>query len=87
VQRGAAAKRLSVGTTQSLRRRRRSSVRLLLAAAAALVLAAVALSFVRDGENAEAPPPVEPVPAAETPADGARNLSDWLRENAEEPGG
>jgi eukaryotic-like serine/threonine-protein kinase len=89
VQRRAPADRLSVGTTQSPRLRRRSRAWPLLAAAAALVLAVVALSFVRDGGNGgnEAPPPVEPVPAAETPAEGARNLSNWLRENAEDSGG
>jgi hypothetical protein len=87
VQQRARTAGLRVETTQSPRAAARFRAWPLLAAAAALVLVVVAFSLVRDGGNDEAPPPVEPVPAAETPADGARNLSSWLRENAEEPGG
>ena len=79
VQRGAAADGPRVETTQSPRRRSRGWP--FVAAAASLVLAALALSFL--GGEEEPPPAVEPVPAAESPAEGARNLSDWLRENAE----
>jgi serine/threonine-protein kinase len=80
VQPAAPAGRLRVETTQS-RRRRRSRAWPLVAAAASLVLAVLALSFL--GGEEEPPPAVEPVPAAESPAEGARNLSTWLRENAE----
>jgi eukaryotic-like serine/threonine-protein kinase len=84
VHQAAASTGLRVGTTQSPARGTRSRAVPLAAAAASLVLAAVALAFVAGGDDGdEAPPPVEPVPAAETPADGARNLSTWLRENAE----
>jgi eukaryotic-like serine/threonine-protein kinase len=83
VQHAPPATGLRVGSTQSPRRRRSRALPLV-AAAASLVLAVVALSFVAGGEDDDEPPPVEPVPAAETPADGARNLSTWLRENAAE---
>ncbi len=83
-QRGAAAAGSRVETTQARRPRPRFGAWPLLAGAAALVLAVAALSFVGQGGNdGEEPPPVEPVPAAETPAGQARNLSAWLRENAE----
>jgi serine/threonine protein kinase len=78
----AETRRLRVETTQSPARRAPGRALPLAAAAAALVLAVVALSFVGGGGNDE-PPPVEPVPAADTPAEGARNLSAWLRENAD----
>ena len=45
----------------------------------ALVLALAAMG----GEDGRTdPPPVEAVPRADTPAERARNLADWLRENA-----
>ena len=81
VQTGARAERLRVETTQSPLRRG-SRVWPFVAAAASLVLAVLALSFL--GGDEEPPRAVEPVPAAESPAEGARNLSTWLRENSEE---
>jgi hypothetical protein len=81
VQRAAPPTGHRVGTTQSLRRRRARAWPLV-AAGASLVLAVLALSFVGGGGNDDEPPPVDPVPAADTPAEGARNLSTWLRENA-----
>lgn len=50
------------------------------AVAAAIAVAALA-AFVLD-EDEPAPPQVEPVPAGTTPADHARNLADWLREQS-----
>ncbi|HSK16230.1 MAG TPA: hypothetical protein VK915_08675, partial [Gaiellaceae bacterium] len=61
-------------------------------AAAALVAGALALGLWavgsgRGGEPANAPRgPVEPVPAAESPAEEARNLAAWLRAHADADG-
>jgi serine/threonine-protein kinase len=80
VQTGSRAGRLRVETTQSPRRRR-SRAWPFVAVAASLVLAVLALSFL--GGEEEPPPAVDPVPAAESPAESAQNLSTWLRANAE----
>jgi len=53
----------------------------LLAGVAAAVLAAGAVTALGDGGGT--PQQVEPVPAAPSPAEEARNLSSWLRANAE----
>jgi eukaryotic-like serine/threonine-protein kinase len=54
-----------------------------LLAGAAAVLAAVVVALTLGGEDAPAPPArVEPVPASGSPAQDARNLAAWLRENS-----
>ncbi|HWG55573.1 MAG TPA: serine/threonine-protein kinase [Gaiellaceae bacterium] len=61
---------------------------ILAAVTAAAVLAALGAAMLAggDGDGATAggadTPQVQPVPQAETPEEEARNLSDWLRENA-----
>jgi serine/threonine protein kinase len=65
----------------------RRSLRTVLAIASGVVLLALALAALalstRSGAN-EPPPPaqVETIPDGATPTDDARNLADWLRENA-----
>lgn len=53
------------------------------AAAAVLILIAVALANASGGNAPSAEPLVEPVPGGATPAQRARNLADWLRENSQ----
>lgn len=67
-------------------RRPRSLLPVALVALLAIGAVVAALAFAADdGDGTDEPPPVEPVPQAEAPAGQARNLADWLRENAEEP--
>jgi serine/threonine-protein kinase len=78
----------AAGTTRRLapawRVQRTRPRRLWLAVAAAAVTAVVlALSTLGgEDETPAGPAPVEPVPVGSTPAEDARNLADWLRENA-----
>ena len=53
------------------------------AAAAALATVLALLTLGGDDEAPSGPEPLTPVPAGSTPAEDARNLADWLRENAE----
>jgi serine/threonine-protein kinase len=53
-----------------------------LAAGVALALALAAIAVYADGDPAPPPPQVEPVRLDGTPAQDARNLSDWLRANS-----
>ena len=61
---------------------------ILAAVAAAAVLAALGAVLLAGGDGGDGataggePAQVEPVPRAETPEEEARNLADWLRENA-----
>ncbi len=55
-----------------------------LGAAAALVTVILLLLTLGGGDEMPAgPAPLEPVPVGSNPAEDARNLADWLRENAE----
>ena len=85
--------RTSTAATRVLRARRRAWAgrrALVVAFVAVLVLLAVVTGVVvlagrgesGDGLPEHAVPRVEPVPAASDPARQARNLADWLRENA-----
>jgi hypothetical protein len=75
---------LSSRPTEVLRRpeTRRPRVVSLAAAAVLLVSAAAALVAFQDGGERVAPPPVEPVPSTGAPAQDARSLARWLRENS-----
>lgn len=79
---------LSRRPTSPLLRPRRDDVRYLTRSRAplwaALALGAIVLLVVLafSGSDEPAPARVEPVPAGSTPAEHARNLSDWLRQNS-----
>jgi eukaryotic-like serine/threonine-protein kinase len=76
---------LSERPTLALRREQRARPRARVIALAltalVLVLAAAGLLLLRD-DGPDPPPAVEPVPTNGPPAQDARNLSRWLRENA-----
>ena len=74
---------LSERPTLALRReqRARPRTRVLALALTALVLTAAGALLLRD-DGPDPPPAVEPVPTNGPPAQDARNLSRWLRENA-----
>jgi serine/threonine protein kinase len=73
--------RLARPSTRRAHRAPRRALRLAVAVAAALALALLAVRLGGDGEPS-APPAVEPVTAGASPAEDARNLSEWLRANA-----
>ena len=74
-------------TTPVTRERSRRRVWPLAAAAAALAAVAGGVFLVaRDGGGSnppsQNPPAVQPVPPGSTPAERARNLADWIRDNS-----
>lgn len=75
---------LSRRPTEVVRRVERTRLDRRLWLAPALVLAAIAgtLALALSGDESSRPARAEPVPAGSTPADDARNLAAWLRENA-----
>ena len=64
------------------RARPRRRLAALAAGAAALLAVAAALTLAGGDPEPSTPTPVQPVPTGGTPADDARDLADWLRENS-----
>jgi serine/threonine-protein kinase len=77
--RGGAPTRSLRSPVRVQRTRPTRSIWIAVAGAAALVGVALTLALGLRDDPPSAPPPLEPVPAGSSPAEDARNLSDWLR--------